>query len=106
MYIELYGDNTQKEDDNMPRNVYLNVSRESASYFKDGLNKVRKFRQSRRSKEFKFNRFSITDEAKCNKAIKAGSSKYTNNISKERTWLTVFIKNAKIWFLDHMSEEE
>ncbi|XP_028514524.1 uncharacterized protein LOC114574945 [Exaiptasia diaphana] len=82
-YIELYGDNTQEGD--MPRKVYLDVTRESASYFRDGQKNVKKFRQSRLSKAFSFYRIATTDEEKCDQASKEGNTDSAFCITKDDT---------------------
>lgn len=79
MYVEMYGDNTQQKN-NLPSTVHLRVRHESASYFKDGNNVIRKFRQKLGTtswQKFQFNRFGITDQAKCDEEISKDNSKYS-----------------------------
>lgn len=74
----MYGDNTQ-EKNNLPAEVHLRVRHESASYFKDGNNNIRNFRQKLGStswQKFEFNRFRITDKDKCDEASSNDNSKY------------------------------
>lgn len=76
MYVELYGDNTQ-EQNGMPSRVHLNVARLSSSYFRDGTGKVKEFRQPpASSRKFEFDRFEITNTAKCNEEKKKRIRKY------------------------------
>lgn len=73
MYVELYGDESQNEN-NLPANVYLRLRHMSGSYFRDGNGTVREFRQALASwRKFEFNRFAITDTAKCNAEKKKGN---------------------------------
>lgn len=75
MYVELYGDDTQEQNE-MPSRVHLNVTHLSSSYFRDGTGKVREFRQPpASSRKFEFNRFAVTNTAKCNEETKKGNSK-------------------------------
>jgi len=75
MYVELYGDTTQDEND-MPPRVHLNVTHLSSSYFRDGAGRVREFRQPpASSRKFEFNRFAITNTTKCNEETRNGNGK-------------------------------
>lgn len=73
MYVELYGDNTQ-ENNGMPPRVYLKLRHLSGAYFRDGTDKIKEFRQPLASwRKFEFDRFGITDTAKCNEARRKGN---------------------------------
>ena len=75
MYVELYGDNTQERNE-MPFRVHLNVARFSSSFFKDGTGRIKEFRQPpASSQKFEFNRFAITNTAKCNEEKHKGNGK-------------------------------
>ncbi|XP_028514531.1 uncharacterized protein LOC110237834 [Exaiptasia diaphana] len=77
MYVELYGPNSQENDDNMPVRVHLKVRHESASYFKDGQGNIKEFRQKLGTtswRKFEFDRFTITDTARCNEEKQKGNS--------------------------------
>ena len=76
MYVELYGNESQKKND-LPAKVYLKVRHSTASYFRDGNGVVREFRQplAASCEDMNFNRFAITDTAKCNAEKKKGNSK-------------------------------
>lgn len=74
MYVELYGDESQSND--YPAEVYLRLRHMSASYFRDGNDTIQEFRQPLGSmRKFEFNRFAITDIAKCNEKKMKGNSK-------------------------------
>lgn len=79
MYVELYGDETQREN-NFPSTVYLRLRHMSASFFRDGNGEVREFRQQNMDvwRKFEFDRFAITDTAKCQAEKKKGNSKYSH----------------------------
>ncbi|RMX38123.1 hypothetical protein pdam_00003071 [Pocillopora damicornis] len=74
MYVELYGDETQREN-NFPATVYLRLRHMSASFFRDGNGEVREFRQQNMDvwRKFEFDRFAITDTAKCQAEKKNGN---------------------------------
>ncbi|XP_020909805.2 uncharacterized protein LOC110247688 [Exaiptasia diaphana] len=76
MYVELYGDNTQ-EDNNMPAMVHLKVRHGSASYFKDGSGNIKQFRQKLSIdtswRKLVFNRFAITNTDRCNQDSREGN---------------------------------
>ena len=74
MYIELYGSGSQTEN-NLPGRVYLGLKHSTGSYFRDGNGAVREFRQplALQHRTFKFNRFAITDTAKCVEMQLAGN---------------------------------
>ena len=76
MYIELYGDNTQDQN-NMPARVYLKLRHfRSGSYFRDGTGNIKQLRQPLATwRKFEFNRFAITDIAKCNEKKMKRNSK-------------------------------
>ena len=75
MYVELYGDTTQ-DDNNVPAEVHLKLRHMSASYFRAGNGSIKEFRQPLASlRNFEFNRFAITNTAKCNEEKKNGNSK-------------------------------
>jgi len=70
IYIELYG--TENQPDNVPGKVHLKVRHLSGSYFRVG-NTTKEYRQPLGSfREVTFNRFSISDEAKCEQKLKEG----------------------------------
>ena len=76
MYIELYGDNSQNGSYPYRADVYLKLRPMGGSYFRDGNGKIKQFQQPLGlGRTFKFNRFSITNTAKCNKETKKGNSK-------------------------------
>ena len=79
MYVELYGKETQREN-NFPATVYLRLRHMSASFFRDGYGKMREFRQQNMDvwRKFEFDRFGITDTAKCQAEKKKGNSKYSH----------------------------
>lgn len=80
MYVELYGNKSQSDHLNYPAKVYLKLRHMSGSYFRDGNGNVKGYRQPLGSwRTFEFNRFSITNTAKCNKEKKKGNSKYSWN---------------------------
>ncbi|PFX25476.1 Neuropilin-1 [Stylophora pistillata] len=74
MYIELYGNEYQNEN-NLPGRVYLGLRHSTGSYFRDGNGTVKEFRQplSLQYRTFEFNRFAITDTAQCTAAQLAGN---------------------------------
>ena len=74
MYIELYGNGSQTKN-NLPGRVYLGLKHSTGSYFRDGNGAVREFRQplALQHRTFKFNRFAITDTAKCVETQLAGN---------------------------------
>ncbi|XP_027053468.1 uncharacterized protein LOC113680633 [Pocillopora damicornis] len=74
MYVELYGKETQREN-NFPATVYLRLRHMSASFFRDGYGKMREFRQQNMDvwRKFEFDRFAITDTAKCQAEKKKGN---------------------------------
>ena len=75
MYIELYGKETDQTG-KYPAKVYLKLRHMSGSYFRRGDGTIKEFWQPLGSwRAFKFNRFSITDTAKCNEEKKKGNSK-------------------------------
>ena len=79
MYVELYGPKS-REKNKMPERVHLKVRHESASYFKDGKRKIKEFRQKLGTtswQKFAFDRFIITDKAKCTAEKEKGNSKAT-----------------------------
>ncbi|XP_028517529.1 uncharacterized protein LOC110247684, partial [Exaiptasia diaphana] len=75
MYIELYGDNTQG-DNNMPLMVHLKARHGSASYFKDGSGHIKHFRQKLSLEtswhKLVFNRLTITNPDKCEEQLRQG----------------------------------
>lgn len=76
MALELYGDESQNHDNNLPAKVYLKLRHMSGSFFRDASGEAREFRQPLGSlRNFEFNRFAITDTAKCNEEKKKGNSK-------------------------------
>lgn len=77
MYIELYGNESQNEN-NLPGRVYLGLRHSTGSYFRDGNGTVKEFRQplSLQYRTFEFNRFAITDTAQCTAAQLAGNGGY------------------------------
>ena len=77
IYIELYGTNEQKKK--VPAKVYLQVRHLSASYFRDGSNKIRQYHQPVSAfRKISFDRFKISDEEECRK-----SKSKDENTSKE-----------------------
>ena len=82
MYVELYGTNTQ-EQNNMPSEVYLELRHLSASYFRgeeitgeERTGTIKEFRQPlAKTRVFEFNRFAITNTERCNEAAQAGTRK-------------------------------
>lgn len=75
MYVELYGPTT-KQNNSMPAIVHLELRHGSASFFKNGGGQIKEFRQKLALfRKFTFNRFAITDEARCNQEISRGNSK-------------------------------
>ncbi len=75
IYVELNGDTSQAE--NVPDEVRLKLRPEGRSYFRDGTGKVRVFHQALADTSLKYNwryltydRFKMTDEAKCREASK------------------------------------
>ena len=52
----------------------------SASFFRDGYGKMREFRQQNMDvwRKFEFDRFAITDTAKCQAEKKKGNSKHSH----------------------------
>ena len=77
MYIELYSDDDPAQVQGIPAKVYLRLRHLSASNFRDGYGNVKQFRQKLGSERtFYFDRFQITDTAKCNEGKQRGESKY------------------------------
>ncbi|KAL9964361.1 hypothetical protein ACROYT_G027992 [Oculina patagonica] len=73
MYVELYSNDDPSQDDNIPGKVYLRLRHLSSSYFKDGTGNNKAFRQKVGSERtFQFDRFEITDTAKCKEGKKKG----------------------------------
>ena len=66
MYVELFG--PEKQADNVPAMVHLEVRHRNTSYFRAGDNTIRKFIQPLGVVSLKFDRFTVTDQAKCRKA--------------------------------------
>ncbi len=76
MYVELYGDGNENDNNNLPANVYLKLRHMSGSFFRDASGDTKEFRQPLASlRNFEFNRFAITNTAKCNAEKKKGNSK-------------------------------
>ncbi|XP_078381574.1 uncharacterized protein LOC144664346 isoform X2 [Oculina patagonica] len=75
MYVELYSDDDPSQFKNIPSKVYLRLQHLSPSYFKDGTGKTKEFRQQVEKgseRTFQFDRFAITDTAKCQEGKKKG----------------------------------
>jgi len=69
IYIELFGH--VEQSDSVPAKVYLKVRHHSGSYFRDGNNTIQQYRQPLgKHKNIQFNRFTITNEAKCRESSK------------------------------------
>jgi len=69
IYIELFGH--VEQSDSVPAKVYLKVRHHSGSYFRDGNNTIQQYRQPLgKHKNIQFNRFKITNEAKCKESSK------------------------------------
>ncbi|KAL9982961.1 hypothetical protein ACROYT_G005076 [Oculina patagonica] len=74
MYVELYGDGNENDNNNLPANVYLKLRHMSGSFFRDASGDTKEFRQPLASlRNFEFNRFAITNTAKCNAEKKKGN---------------------------------
>ena len=77
MYVELYSDFNPSQVQEIPAKIYLRLRHLSASNFRDGYGKVKQFRQKLGSERtFYFDRFQITDTAKCNEGKQKGESKF------------------------------
>ncbi|KAJ7388774.1 hypothetical protein OS493_035740 [Desmophyllum pertusum] len=77
MYVELYGDGNATQGGGYPAKVYLNLRRMAASYFRDESDTIKKYRQPLGlTRKFKFNRFAITDDNKCNEEKKKGNGAF------------------------------
>ena len=76
MYIELYGSpDSEKQDKNIPDKIHLRVRHLSGSHFLAGDNKMKTYRQPVTDfRDFKFDRFTISNEGKCRKAKQEGRS--------------------------------
>ena len=74
MYIELYGSpDSEKQDKNIPDKIHLRVRHLSGSHFLAGDNKMKTYRQPVTDfRDFKFDRFTISNEGKCRKAKQEG----------------------------------
>ena len=79
MYVELYGKASQTADTYpYPDKVYLRLRHSSASYFRDGNEKIREFHQpllGSSPHKFEFDRVAITDTNKCSEEKRKGNSK-------------------------------
>lgn len=76
MYVELYGEENENDSNNLPAKVYLKLRHMSGSYFRDATGQAKEFRQPLASlRNFEFNRFAITNTAKCNEEKKKGNGK-------------------------------
>ena len=63
-YIELFG--KEKQPDNVPQKIYLQVRHLSGSYFRAGDNTIKQYHQPVGSfKNIKFNRFTLSNETEC-----------------------------------------
>lgn len=75
MYVELYGD--KSKSGKYPSKVYLKLRNLAGSYFSDGNNQVKEYRQPLGTwRTLEFDHFSITDEDKCNQEKMKGNSKF------------------------------
>ena len=76
MYIELYGSpDSEKQAKNIPDKIHLRVRHLSGSHFLAGDNKMKTYRQPVTDfRDFKFDRFTISNEGKCRKAKQEGRS--------------------------------
>ncbi len=77
MYVELYGEEDESNsNNNMPAKVYLKLRHMSGAFFRDSSGQSKEFRVPLASlRNFVFNRFAITNSAKCNEEKKKGISK-------------------------------
>ena len=76
MYIELYGSpDSEKQDKNIPDKIHLRVRHLSGSHFLAGDDQTKTYRQPVTDfRDFKFDRFTISNEGKCRKAKQEGKS--------------------------------
>ncbi|KAL9982967.1 hypothetical protein ACROYT_G005082 [Oculina patagonica] len=76
MYVELYGEEDESNsNNNMPAKVYLKLRHMSGAFFRDSSGQSKEFRVPLASlRNFVFNRFAITNSAKCNEEKKKGIS--------------------------------
>ena len=76
MYIELYGSpDSEKQDKNIPDKIHLRVRHLSGSHFLAGDGQMKTYRQPVTDfRDFKFDRFTISNEGKCRKAKQEGRS--------------------------------
>ncbi len=75
MYVELYGDESEN-DNNLPAKVYLKLRHMGGSFFRDASGDTKEFRLPLASlRKFEFNRFAITNTSKCSAEKKKGNSK-------------------------------
>ncbi|KAL9982789.1 hypothetical protein ACROYT_G004894 [Oculina patagonica] len=74
MYVELFGDGNENDNKTLPAKVSLMLRRIGNSQFRNASGDIRKFAPTLASmRTFQFNRFAITNTAKCNAEKKKGN---------------------------------
>ena len=96
IYIELFG---AAQPDKVPATVHLQVRHLSGSYFRAGNNTIKQYRQPVGAyKNIKFDRFTITNDTKCQDLKKEGKN------TSEELWFG-FFKDLK-FFVQHNSHNQ
>ena len=84
IYVELFG--ADKQHDNVPTKIHIEVQHRNSSYFRAGDNTIKLFLQPLGSRSIEFNRFTLTDKKKCQEKLKKGEDP-----SKCKRWLRLYI---------------
>lgn len=74
IYIELFSPDNQTHPVNVPDKVHLQVRHLSGSFFRDGNDEIKQYRQPLGAyRRIRFDRFAISDETKCRESKEKGS---------------------------------
>ena len=94
MYIELYGSpDSEKQDKNIPDKIHLRVRHLSGSHFLAGDNKMKTYRQPVTDfRDFKFDRFTISNEGKCRKAKQEGRSSCKAELNRNNIHMVLLLQ--------------
>ncbi|XP_078356298.1 uncharacterized protein LOC144642898 isoform X2 [Oculina patagonica] len=82
IFVELYGDKSQRKG-KYPADVFLELRHLGDSSFRDGNDKVKQYRQPVTWRKLKFNRFSITNQDKCDRLRTKGKKNTLFCIEKD-----------------------